>query len=124
MNRILMIYNVLSDARKAGVGGDGRVSEEIGTNSNNHSECQRIKYKSESRILLVGSGADEQSAGYGPHKTNYKQSRSRWFSWVDPKFFCPKLMVPRTGQVVTCIEEMSSWRTWAVWNQENGENLV
>ncbi|KAJ0942687.1 hypothetical protein HanPSC8_Chr03g0094961 [Helianthus annuus] len=68
MNRILMIYNVLSDARKAGVGGDGRVSEEIGTNINNHSECQRIKYKSESRILLVGSGADEQSAGYGPIK--------------------------------------------------------
>ncbi|KAK2967786.1 hypothetical protein RJ640_008006 [Escallonia rubra] len=38
---------------------------------------QRLKYKSTSRIVLVGSGADEQCAGYGRHKTKYRQG-----SWV------------------------------------------
>ncbi|KAF7131758.1 hypothetical protein RHSIM_Rhsim09G0126700 [Rhododendron simsii] len=39
--------------------------------------CQSIKYKSEARILLVGSGADEQCAGYGRHRTKYRNG-----SWI------------------------------------------
>lgn len=38
---------------------------------------QRIKYKSEARILLVGSGADEQCAGYGRYKTKFRNG-----SWL------------------------------------------
>lgn len=58
--------------------GSGWVYEEsIGNvNSNYDSEnCQSIKYKSEARILLVGSGADEQCAGYGRHRTKYRNGR-------------------------------------------------
>ncbi|XP_058183139.1 uncharacterized protein LOC131301048 isoform X1 [Rhododendron vialii] len=60
--------------------GSGWVYEEsIGNvNSNYDSEnCQSIKYKSEARILLVGSGADEQCAGYGRHRTKYRNG-----SWI------------------------------------------
>ncbi|KAF8667519.1 hypothetical protein HU200_052714 [Digitaria exilis] len=32
----------------------------------------RHKYKSSSRVLIVGSGADEQCAGYGRHRTKYR----------------------------------------------------
>lgn len=68
-------------------GGDGWVSEEIGmNNNNNYSECQHVKYKSESRILLVGSGADEQCAGYGRHRTKFKQSR------LERRFFATLLV--------------------------------
>nr|XP_043624661.1 asparagine synthetase domain-containing protein 1 isoform X2 [Erigeron canadensis] len=55
--------------------GDGWLSEEV--DMNNNPEHQRVKYKSDSRILLVGSGADEQCAGYGRHRTKFRQS-----SWV------------------------------------------
>ncbi|CAN1838788.1 Asparagine synthetase domain-containing protein 1 [Linum perenne] len=37
----------------------------------------RVQYKSRARIVLVGSGADEQCAGYGRHRTKY-----RCGSWV------------------------------------------
>ncbi|KAL3511036.1 hypothetical protein ACH5RR_030437 [Cinchona calisaya] len=52
-------------------GGDGWIYEGM-----NHSG-QRIKYKSEARILLVGSGADEQCAGYGRYKTKFRNG-----SWL------------------------------------------
>ena len=44
-------------------GGDGWVHGQDG---------HRYKYKSTSRVLLVGSGADEQCAGYGRHRTKYR----------------------------------------------------
>ncbi|KAK9105265.1 hypothetical protein Scep_022109 [Stephania cephalantha] len=52
-------------------GGDGWLLEE---SLNTFSvEKQHLKYKSEAKILLVGTGADEQCAGYGRHRTKYKQ---------------------------------------------------
>lgn len=30
------------------------------------------RYNSSARVLFVGSGADEQCAGYGRHKTKYR----------------------------------------------------
>ncbi|KAH9602643.1 hypothetical protein KSS87_005128 [Heliosperma pusillum] len=56
-------------------GGDGWVYEE--ETYSQHEACHRFKYKSEARILLVGSGADEQCAGYGRHRTKYRNS-----SWL------------------------------------------
>ncbi|KAL9246323.1 hypothetical protein vseg_019871 [Gypsophila vaccaria] len=56
-------------------GGDGWVYE--GDTSAQQDGCYRYKYKSKARILLVGSGADEQCAGYGRHRTKYRSS-----SWV------------------------------------------
>lgn len=54
-------------------GGDGWVSgENTDDNDDNHT---RIRYKSSARILLVGSGADEQCAGYGRHRTSYRRGR-------------------------------------------------
>ncbi|KZV50222.1 asparagine synthetase domain-containing protein 1 [Dorcoceras hygrometricum] len=37
----------------------------------------RVTYKSDARILLVGAGADEQCAGYGRHRTKYRNG-----SWL------------------------------------------
>ncbi|WZZ73909.1 hypothetical protein YC2023_085279 [Brassica napus] len=48
--------------------GDGWIHEE----SDNQEDSQRIRYKSNARILLVGAGADEQCAGYGRHRTKYR----------------------------------------------------
>ncbi|XP_045814485.1 asparagine synthetase domain-containing protein 1 isoform X1 [Trifolium pratense] len=53
-------------------GGDGWVSD-ADDNDDTHA---RIKYKSNARILLVGSGADEQCAGYGRHRTSFR--RGSW----------------------------------------------
>ncbi|KNA12864.1 hypothetical protein SOVF_122220 isoform B [Spinacia oleracea] len=56
-------------------GGDGWVHEaDISAQLEGY---QRFRYKSEARILLVGSGADEQCAGYGRHRTKYRSS-----SWL------------------------------------------
>lgn len=76
--RIVICYFVLQDlnigiALWLAAGGDGWVYEE---NSNyNDEDRQCIKYKSKARILLVGSGADEQCAGYGRHRTKYRNGR-------------------------------------------------
>jgi asparagine synthetase B (glutamine-hydrolysing) len=59
-------------------GGDGWVSD-ADDNDDTHA---RIKYKSNARILLVGSGADEQCAGYGRHRTSFRQGRYYYHVYV------------------------------------------
>lgn len=49
-------------------GGDGWLYEGV-TDDNNQ---RPLRYISRSRIILVGSGADEQCAGYGRHRTKYR----------------------------------------------------
>ena len=44
--------------------------------SNGIDEDKRVNYTSRARILLAGSGADQQCAGYGRHKTEYRRERS------------------------------------------------
>ncbi|KAK9090903.1 hypothetical protein Sjap_024080 [Stephania japonica] len=56
-------------------GGDGWLYDE--TFNTFSVDKQHLKYKSEAKILLVGTGADEQCAGYGRHRTKYKQGG--WF---------------------------------------------
>ncbi|GMN42017.1 hypothetical protein TIFTF001_011230 [Ficus carica] len=51
-------------------GSDGWVCE--GHRSSNDEDVLRVRYRSKARILLVGSGADEQCAGYGRHRTKYR----------------------------------------------------
>ncbi|PHT33654.1 hypothetical protein CQW23_25454 [Capsicum baccatum] len=54
-------------------GGEGCLQDETG----NDDTCDHVKYKSAARILLVGAGADEQCAGYGRHRTKYRNG-----SWL------------------------------------------
>ncbi|KAL6187796.1 hypothetical protein ACLB2K_039191 [Fragaria x ananassa] len=56
-------------------GGDGWVYEK--NSKYNDENCQGVRYKSKARIVLVGSGADEQCAGYGRHRTKYRSG-----SWL------------------------------------------
>ncbi|MED6157287.1 hypothetical protein PIB30_021937 [Stylosanthes scabra] len=55
-------------------GGNGWVSD-ANIDDNDDENPARVKYKSSARILLVGSGADEQCAGYGRHRTSYRRGR-------------------------------------------------
>ncbi|XP_065860586.1 uncharacterized protein [Euphorbia lathyris] len=50
--------------------GYGQVYKRI--NCYNEENLQCCGYKSEAKIVLVGSGADEQCAGYGRHRTKYR----------------------------------------------------
>ncbi|XP_073144693.1 uncharacterized protein [Henckelia pumila] len=52
--------------------GDGWLYEDVGEVQGRH-----VRYKSDARILLVGAGADEQCAGYGRHRTKYRNG-----SWL------------------------------------------
>ncbi|PHU02207.1 hypothetical protein BC332_27458 [Capsicum chinense] len=54
-------------------GGEGCLQDETG----NDDTRDHVKYKSVARILLVGAGADEQCAGYGRHRTKYRNG-----SWL------------------------------------------
>ncbi|PON64653.1 Asparagine synthase family amidotransferase [Trema orientale] len=56
-------------------GGEGWVYEE--NSHSNYEGYRRVRYRSKARILLVGSGADEQCAGYGRHRTKYRHG-----SWL------------------------------------------
>ncbi|KAK9034214.1 hypothetical protein V6N11_050387 [Hibiscus sabdariffa] len=54
--------------------GEGWMCEE---HDNGIDEDKHVNYTSGARILLVGSGADEQCAGYGRHRTKYRHE-----SWL------------------------------------------
>uniref|UniRef100_A0A2P2KX64 Uncharacterized protein MANES_05G109800 n=1 Tax=Rhizophora mucronata TaxID=61149 RepID=A0A2P2KX64_RHIMU len=53
--------------------GNGWVNK--GSSSRNDDNQQSFMYNSKARIVLVGSGADEQCAGYGRHRTKYRCGR-------------------------------------------------
>ncbi|KAK2636042.1 hypothetical protein Ddye_030834 [Dipteronia dyeriana] len=57
-------------------GGDGWLYE--GVTYDDDGNQRGVKYVSKSRIILVGSGADEQCAGYGRHRTKYRHG-----SWLE-----------------------------------------
>lgn len=66
-----------------------------GNNNDIDEDLECVEYKSKARIVLVGSGADEQCAGYGRHKTKYRQGRysfftNKWINLVTCLFACLK----------------------------------
>ncbi|KAL6570960.1 hypothetical protein OROGR_000510 [Orobanche gracilis] len=71
--------------------GDGWLYDE--TRAVHHAQRQPVKYKSKARILLVGSGADEQCAGYGRHRTKFRNRRAR-FPFMDENVIRTLLDIP------------------------------
>ncbi|XP_073059357.1 uncharacterized protein [Primulina eburnea] len=55
-------------------GGDGLLYE---VSTAGDAVGRHVRYKSDARVLLVGAGADEQCAGYGRHRTKYRNG-----SWL------------------------------------------
>lgn len=75
--------------------GNGWVYEE--NDDENKESLQRHEYKSPARIVLVGSGADEQCAGYGRHKTKYKQVGYVTQSLQTSLVFCKCIILASNG---------------------------
>ncbi|KAK6925467.1 Short-chain dehydrogenase/reductase SDR [Dillenia turbinata] len=54
-------------------------------NNDDDDDCECIRYKSATRILLVGCEADEQCASYSRHRTKYREGSLLWRRFEDLK---------------------------------------